>query len=278
MRIRIVDAFTDRPFAGNPAAVVVLESFTDDEWMQSVAAEVNLSETAFVHPLPPGGDADFALRWFTPAVEVALCGHATLATAHVLARPGTVRFATRRSGVLTATAAGDGAYTLDFPAAPLSPLPPDPDLAALLGAEIASLHHTGPITDDYLVELVSERAVRELTPDLAGLAGFSHRGIVVTASADTDHGGGYDFVSRFFGVGVGVPEDPVTGSAHTALTPFWASRTGRTEMTGYQASRRGGVVRVALKGDRTLLTGHAVTVIDGTLQAQPGGEDWISTS
>lgn len=265
MRIRIVDAFSDRPFAGNPAGVVVLESFPEDAWMQSVAAEVNLSETAFVHPLPPGAEGDFALRWFTPEVEVALCGHATLATAHVLARPGTVRFATRRSGVLTATAtaAGDGAYTLDFPAAPLSPLPPDPDLAELLGAEIVSLHYTGPITDDFLVELVSERAVRELTPDLAGLAGFSHRGIVVTAAGDHE----YDFVSRFFGVGVGVPEDPVTGSAHTALTPFWAARLDRTEMTGYQASRRGGVVRVALRDDRTLLTGHAVTVIDGDLRA-----------
>jgi len=262
MRIRIVDAFTDRPFAGNPAGVVVLESFPADEWMQSVAAEVNLSETAFVHPLPPGGDADYALRWFTPAVEVALCGHATLATAHVLDRPGTVRFATRQSGVLTATATGDGAYTLDFPAAPLSPLPPDPELAALLGAEIVSLHHTGPITDDYLVEVASEQTVRELLPDLGGLAGFSHRGIVVTAAGEE-----FDFVSRFFGVGVGVPEDPVTGSAHTALTPFWSERLGRTEMVAYQASRRGGVVRVALKGDRALLTGHAVTVIDGELTA-----------
>jgi predicted PhzF superfamily epimerase YddE/YHI9 len=263
MRIRIVDAFTDRPFAGNPAGVVVLDSYPADDWMQSVAAEVNLSETAFAHPLPPGGEGDFALRWFTPEVEVALCGHATLATAHVLARPGTVRFATRQSGVLTATATGDGAYTRDFPDAPLSPLPPDPDLAGLLGAEIVSLHHTGPITDDYLVELVSERAVRELTPDLAGLGGFSHRGIVVTAAGD----GPYDFVSRFFGVGVGVPEDPVTGSAHTALTPFWSERLGRTEMLAYQASRRGGEVRVVLKGDRTLLTGHAVTVIEGELKA-----------
>jgi PhzF family phenazine biosynthesis protein len=259
MRMWIVDAFTDRPFAGNPAGVVMLESFPDDEWMQAVAAEVNLSETAFAHPLPRG---DFALRWFTPEVEVALCGHATLATAHVLGRPGTVRFETRQSGVLTATAAGDGSYTLDFPAAPLTPLPLDPDLAELLGADIVSLHHTGPITDDLLVELVSEQAVRELTPDLAALAGYSRRGIVVTAAADAE----YDFVSRFFGVGVGVPEDPVTGSAHTALTPFWASRTGRTEMIGYQASRRGGVVRVALKDDRTLLTGHAVTVIDGELK------------
>jgi len=265
MRIRIVDAFTSQPFAGNPAGVVVLDgAYPADDWMQAVAAEVKLSETAFVLPLPPGGDAGFALRWFTPAVEVALCGHATLAAAHVLAQPGTVRFATRESGVLTATATGDGAYTLDFPVAPLSPLPPDPDLAALLGAEIVSLHYTGPITDDYLVELVSEQAVRELTPDFAGLAGFSHRGIAVTAEAtDTDA----DFVSRFFGVGVGVPEDPVTGSAHTALTPFWAERLGRTEMVGYQASPRGGVVRVALKDDRALLTGHAVTVIDGELKA-----------
>jgi PhzF family phenazine biosynthesis protein len=253
-----VDAFTNRPFAGNPAAVCPLEAPIPEALMQDIACENNLSETAFFHRQ---GDA-FSLRWFTPTVEVDLCGHATLATAHVLARPGTVRFATRRSGVLTATAAGDGAYTLDFPAAPLSPLPPDPRLADLLGAEIVSLHYTGPITDDYLVELKSEQAVRELTPDLAGLGGFSHRGIVVTAAADAD----YDFVSRFFGVGVGVPEDPVTGSAHTALTPFWASRTGRTEMIGYQASRRGGVVRVALKDDRTLLTGHAVTVIDGELK------------
>jgi predicted PhzF superfamily epimerase YddE/YHI9 len=256
MRIRIVDAFTDQPFAGNPAGVVVLESFPGDDWMQAVAAEVNHAETAFLHPLPPGGEADFAL-----------CGHATLASAHVLAWPGTVRLATRRSGVLTATAVGDGAYTLDFPVSPLSPLPPDPELAALLGAEIVSMHHTGPITDDYLVELDSERAVRELTPDLAGLgalAGFSHRGIVVTAEATDSEA---DFVSRFFGVGVGVAEAPVTGSAHTALTPFWAARFGRTEMVGYQASRRGGFVRVALKGDRTLLTGHAVTVIDGELNA-----------
>jgi PhzF family phenazine biosynthesis protein len=264
MRIRIVDAFTDRPFAGNPAGVVVLDGeFPDDDWMQSVAAEVNLSETAFVRPLAGG---EFALRWFTPQVEVALCGHATLATAHVLERPGTVRFQTRQSGVLTATAAGDGGYTLDFPASPLTPLPPDPDLAALLGAEIVSLRHTGPRTDDYLVELVDEATVRELTPDLPGLAGFSHRGIAVTAAADQADAG-YDFVSRFFGVGVGVPEDPVTGSAHTALTPFWAERLGRTSLVGYQASRRGGFVRVELRGDRTLLTGHAVTVLDGDLRA-----------
>src|SRR4051812_35942673 len=151
MRIHIVDAFTDRPFAGNPAGVVLLDRFPADEWMQRVAAEVNLSETAFAHPLDPSGEADFALRWFTPAVEVALCGHATLATAHVIARPGQVRFATR-SGVLTATATGSGAFTLDFPTAPLSPLDPDPQLAGVLGADLLSVHHTGPNTDDLLIE------------------------------------------------------------------------------------------------------------------------------
>ncbi len=268
MRIRIVDAFTDRPFGGNPAGVLVLDDgeFPADEWMQAVAAEVNLSETAFLHPRPAGDAADFALRWFTPAVEVALCGHATLATAHVLARPGTVRFATR-SGVLTATAGADGSYTLDFPTAPLEELSPHPELATLLGADIVTLHHTGPTTDDFLVEVASEAVVRGLRPDLSGLARLSNRGVVVTARAAAADAG-YDFVSRFFGAAAGVPEDPVTGSAHTALAPFWSARLdGRQEMIGYQASRRGGLVRVALRGDRVLLTGHAVTVLDGELHA-----------
>ncbi|MBL7255155.1 PhzF family phenazine biosynthesis protein [Paractinoplanes lichenicola] len=265
MRIRIVDAFTDRPFAGNPAGVVVLDRFPSDEWMSQVAAEVNLSETAFVHPLDDG-EADYALRWFTPAVEVALCGHATLATAHVLAVDGTVSFATR-SGVLTATAGPDGSYTLDFPTAPLTPLAPDAKLLDVLGAAPVSVHHTGPNTDDVLLELADETAVRNLTPDLATLATYDQRGVIVTARAD-DPGAGYDFVSRFFGAAAGVGEDPVTGSAHTALAPFWSARLGgRTELVGYQASRRGGLVQVSLRGDRTLLTGKAVTVIDGTLHA-----------
>src|SRR5690242_16002916 len=154
MRIQIVDAFTAQPFAGNPAGVVVLAAFPDAAWMQRVAAEVNLSETAFLHPLPPGSEADFALRWFTPAVEVALCGHATLATAHVLGRDET-SFATR-SGVLTATATDQGWYTLDFPTAPLTPVEAPPWLAGVLGAEIVSVQHTGPNTDDLLVELADE--------------------------------------------------------------------------------------------------------------------------
>ncbi len=265
MRIRIVDAFTDRPFAGNPAGVVVLDAFPAATWMQSVAAEVNLSETAFVHQLPSGSDADFALRWFTPSVEVALCGHATLATAHVLARPGTVRFRTL-SGVLTATAGDNDDYTLDFPTAPLAPVPADPQLLAVLGADAISVHHTGPQTDDLLVEVADENTVRALTPDLTALARLERRGVVVTARA-APGAEGYDFVSRFFGAAAGVPEDPVTGSAHTALAPFWSARLGRTELTGYQASARGGYVRVALRDDRTLLTGRAVTVIDGDLLA-----------
>ncbi|GAB2573675.1 oxidoreductase [Paractinoplanes abujensis] len=268
MRIRIVDAFTDRPFAGNPAAVVLLSSdgFPSDEWMSQVAAEVNLSETAFAHPL--GGEADYALRWFTPAVEVALCGHATLATAHVLGVDGTVSFATR-SGVLTATSGDSGSYTLDFPTAPLTPLTPDAKLLDVLGVTPVSAHHTGPNTDDVLLELLDETAVRNLTPDLATLATYEQRGVIVTARAD-DPAAGYDFVSRFFGAAAGVGEDPVTGSAHTALAPFWSAKLGgRTELAGYQASARGGLVRVSLRGDRTLLTGKAVTVIDGTLHALP---------
>lgn len=271
MRIRIVDAFTDRPFAGNPAGVLILDgdAFPADDWMQRVAAEVNLSETAFLHRLPAGGDADWALRWFTPAVEVALCGHATLATAHTLSRAGlaegTIRFRTVRSGVLSADVAPDGLITLDFPASPLSPLDVEPELIAALGTGAVATHWTGPITDDVLVEVADEKTVRGLTPDLGTLARLTRRGVLVTAAAE-DPSAGYDFVSRFFAPAVGVAEDPVTGSAHTSLTPFWTARLGRDELTGYQASARGGLVKVAIRGDRTLLGGYAVTTIDGELQ------------
>ncbi|HWS33210.1 MAG TPA: PhzF family phenazine biosynthesis protein [Actinoplanes sp.] len=266
MRIRIVDAFTDRPFTGAPAGVVVLDgdAFPADEWMQRVATEVNHAETAFLHRLPAGSAADWALRWFTPGAEVALCGHATLATTHVLSRGAglTVSYETR-SGVLTASVNGTGLITLDFPTAPLSPVPVDPELVAALGVTPSTVLHTGPFTDDLLFEVADEQTVRGLAPDLRAVARLTRRGIVVTATADP--GTGYDFVSRFFAPAVGVDEDPVTGSAHTALTPFWASRLDRTEMTGYQASRRGGYVRVALHGDRTHLSGHAVTTVDGEL-------------
>ncbi|MEU4619076.1 PhzF family phenazine biosynthesis protein [Actinoplanes sp. NPDC023801] len=271
MRIRIVDAFTDRPFAGNPAGVVVLDGdgFPPDEWMRNVAAEVNHAETAFVHRLPAESGnvpaADWALRWFTPLVEVALCGHATLATTHVLNRTGqldgTVRYRTL-SGVLTASADAGGLITLDFPTAPLSPVEADPELVAALGIDHRTVLHTGPSTDDLLFEVADEKTVRALTPDLRAVGRLTRRGVIVTAAAG-DATSGYDFVSRFFGPAVGVDEDPVTGSAHTALTPFWAERLGRTELTGYQASPRGGLVRVSLHGDRTHLSGYAVTTIDG---------------
>ncbi|MFI5618518.1 PhzF family phenazine biosynthesis protein [Streptomyces sp. NPDC051567] len=273
MRIRIVDAFTDRPFHGNPAGVLLLDgAFPPDAWLQRVAAEVNLSETAFARPLPPGGDADWALRWFTPAAEVDLCGHATLATAHVLAATGLatglIRFATR-CGVLTAEAAGDGAITLDFPTSALVPADVPAEVGrALGGVTVRSAHDTSPHLGDLVVEVADERTVRELAPDHAALRAYAERGVIVTAAAE-DPSRGYDFVSRGFFPALGIDEDPVTGSAHTALAPFWAARLGRTELTGLQGGARRGLVRVTLAGDRTLLTGDAVTVLDGELLTAP---------
>jgi PhzF family phenazine biosynthesis protein len=269
MRIRIVDAFTDRPFAGNPAGVLLLDSFPDDTWLQNVAQEVNHAETAFTHRLPGGGEADWALRWFTPTTEVALCGHATLAAAHVLhttgAHQGPVRFATR-SGVLVATPDADGSITLDFPTAPLTPVEIPDGVTEALGAKPLSTFDTGPNTGDLLVELADERTVLGLTPDHRALARYSERGVIATARAE-DPTRGYDFVSRCFFPNVGIDEDPVTGSAHTALAPFWSERLGRPGLTGLQASPRSGLVRTELLGERTLLSGHAVTVIEGELLA-----------
>ena len=272
MRIRIVDAFTDRPFAGNPAGVLLLDSggFPADSWLQQVAAELNLSETAFAHTLPAGSDADWALRWFTPATEVDMCGHATLATAHVLhttgTATGTVRFAAR-CGTLMATAHEDGTLTLDFPTAPLTRADAPDGVAEALGAKVLSAHDTGPHIGDLLVELADEASVRGLSPDFAALAEHSERGIIATAAADPQ--AGYDFVSRGFFPRVGIDEDPVTGSAHTALAPFWSARLGRDDLTGLQASARSGLVHTVLRGNRTLLTGRAVTVVDGELLSTP---------
>ncbi|MGW2490031.1 PhzF family phenazine biosynthesis protein [Streptomyces sp. NPDC001606] len=271
MRIRIVDAFADRPFTGNPAGVLLLDddAFPADDWLQSVAMEVNHAETAFAHRLPGGGEADWALRWFTPVAEVAMCGHATLATAHVLhtsgAHTGPVRFATR-SGVLIATPGADGSITLDFPTAPLTPVEAPAGVAEALGAEPVGAFDTGPNVGDLLVELADEKTVLGLAPDHKALAAHSSRGIIATARA-ADPAAGHDYVSRCFFPRVGIDEDPVTGSAHTALAPHWSARLGRDDLTGLQASRRTGLVRTGLRGARTLLTGRALTVIEGELHA-----------
>jgi PhzF family phenazine biosynthesis protein len=257
-----VDAFASGPFTGNPAAVCLLDSPADPAWMQAVAAEMNLSETAFLHELDGKGEVGrFELRWFTPTVEVDLCGHATLASAHVLWEAGRLPSEVRahfetRSGVLTAARAGDD-VELDFPADPVTPTDPDPGLLDALGVEdaVASSGRIG-----WLLELADEAAVRAVRPDFTRLAAFDLA--VLTARADAP---AYDFVSRCFGPKFGIDEDPVTGSAHCALGPYWAERLADTELTGYQASARGGMVHVRVDGDRTVLGGRAVTVTRGEL-------------
>jgi PhzF family phenazine biosynthesis protein len=258
-KITVVDAFSERPFAGNPAAVCVLAQAADEAWMQAVARELNLSETAFLYPTGDG----YRLRWFTPTVEVDLCGHATLASAHVLFESGglapdeEVRFHTR-SGVLTAVHRAPY-IVLDFPATPIRPCIPSRELIAALGAEVRWAGANGP---NYLFELGSEAEVRAVAPDFRALRALSVRSAAVTARAEH---GPYDIVSRFFAPGAGVDEDPVTGSAHCALGPFWAERLDRNELYAYQASARGGSLRVTVKGERVLLAGHAVTVSRGEI-------------
>jgi len=261
MSIRVVqvDAFTDRPFAGNPAAVCVLREAASERWMRDVAREMNLSETAFLVP----EDGGFRLRWFTPAVEVDLCGHATVASAHVLWQDGHLpagaqaRFHTR-SGLLLADRRGDW-IELDFPANLAVPADAPPGLFSALGLTAQPVMRN---QFDYLLEVDSEATVRGMAPDFTALRKLEARGIIVTARASTT---GFDFVSRFFAPAVGVDEDPVTGSAHCALGPYWGERLGKTAMTAYQASARGGIVRVRLDGDRVILGGQAVTVMTGEL-------------
>ncbi|MEP6571885.1 MAG: PhzF family phenazine biosynthesis protein [Gemmatimonadota bacterium] len=260
MRITTVDAFTDRPFAGNPAAVCLLATPRDEQWMRNVAREMNLAETAFLVPRDDG----FDLRWFTPTVEVDLCGHATLGSAHALWEQGvlppgtTARFHTR-SGLLTAVQR-EGWIELDFPAKRATEVAPPPGLLEALGAPA---RWAGKSQFDYLIELESEAAVRSLKPDLGSIAQLPVRGVIVTARAE--QGSDVDFVSRFFAPAVGVPEDPVTGSAHCCLSPYWTGKLGRDSLTGYQASPRGGIVRVRLAGDRVMLGGQAVTVLNAEL-------------
>ena len=272
MRIPLlqIDAFADRPFAGNPAGVCLLTEPRPAAWMQAVAAEMNLSETAF---LVSRGDAEFDLRWFTPTVEIELCGHATLASAHAiwersLARPEqTLRFATA-SGVLRASKMADGWIEMDFPANPLAPVVPGSErwsealaLASAVGMSVAEAASNGR---DWILRTGSAAEIRNAHPDFVAVKRLANM-VMVTALAEGR--ADVDFVSRCFVPAYGIPEDPVTGSAHCALGPFWAQRLGRTELTAYQASARGGTVRVRVAGDRVALGGQAVTVIVGELVA-----------
>lgn len=254
-----VDAFTNRPFAGNPAAVCWLEAEADPQWMQAVATEMNLSETAFVRRL---GDS-LELRWFTPTVEVDLCGHATLATAHALWSSDVVpqrqplRFQTR-SGVLTCQQDGDF-IELDFPATPPTEVAIPDGLSTALGAEPVYL---GQSRFDYVAVFDAAETVRRLKPNFRHLEQFPVRGVIVTAPADEE---GFDFVSRFFAPNVGVDEDPVCGSAHCCLTPYWSQRLGKPHLMAHQVSARGGVLRLKTQSDRVILGGQAVTVWQGEL-------------
>ena len=251
-----VDAFADRPFTGNPAAVMPLEEWLPDELLQAIAVENNLSETAFTVP-DETGEADFELRWFTPGLEIALCGHATLASGHVLlCGDDRVRFRTRKSGILEVARDGDG-YAMSLPAYPPAPKPL-PEIAAALGCEAVETHwHEGGYA---LILLRDEAAVRALAPDFRALP----EGDVMTIA--TAPGDTIDVVSRVFVPGAGVDEDPVTGSAHSVLVPFWADRLGRSDAIGFcQASARGGQLTGRLAGDRVVLGGKCVTVLEGVM-------------
>ena len=261
-----VDAFTDKPFSGNPAAVCVMTEPADEQWMQNVAAEMNLSETAFVHDEDDG----FHLRWFTPEVEVDLCGHATLATSHILWETGILspdkeaRYHTK-SGLLTARL--NAPYIeMDFPSKPvLTDRKKSGDDELIESTMIKGLGITpqfiGKNEFDYLIEVDSEEEVRSLKPDFGILRNLSARGIIVTSSADAE----FDFISRFFAPGSGIDEDPVTGSAHCCLGPYWQEKLHKNEFRAYQASSRGGAVGVRVEGERVILSGKAVTVLKGEL-------------
>lgn len=258
-----VDAFTATPFSGNPAAVCLLDVQPTRDWMQRVAAEMNLSETAFLRPLE---DGMYELRWFTPLVEVDLCGHATLAAAHILYETGRIgeqeaaRFETK-SGVITAYRE-NGGIRLDFPAEPVSTLSPPAELIEALGF---IPRYVGSNRLDILVEADDESTVRGLQPDMALLRTLQTRGVIVTSRSKATSS--YDFVSRAFFPGIGVDEDPVTGSAHCALAPYWAKRLRKDELRAYQASARGGSLTVRVEEDRVMLIGQAITVLSGRLLA-----------
>lgn len=259
--IFIIDAFADRPYTGNPAAVCLLDQAREDQWMQAVAAEMNLSETAF---LVARADGVWDLRWFTPKTEVDLCGHATLASAHVLWHEYGIghkilQFHTR-SGWLTASCEGE-LISLDFPADPPEPISTFDVLIEALCSEPDSVCRG---CEDLLVVLAHADVVRGLEPDLFRLETLDVRGVIVTAVSDRPE---YDFISRFFAPRAGIPEDPVTGSAHCTLGPYWGDRLGKSKLLGYQASSRGGVVGVRLRDERVELQGRATTTLKGELHA-----------
>ncbi|MFQ5607267.1 MAG: PhzF family phenazine biosynthesis protein [Candidatus Zixiibacteriota bacterium] len=259
MVIITVDSFTDKPFSGNPAAVCVMDSPADESWMQSVAREMNLSETAFLYPVERG----YNLRWFTPTTEVDLCGHATLASAHVLweggqvARESALSFQTK-SGELGASLDGD-IIELRFPLTPASQCAGPAGLVDALGVKPAWI---GESVFDFLVELDSEETLRRLNPDFLALSKLKARGVIVTARSSQQR---YDFVSRYFAPSFGINEDPVTGSTHCALGPYWSEKLGKTSLRAYQASERGGEMRVTVDGIHAKLGGKAVTVMRGEL-------------
>ncbi|HEY5710908.1 MAG TPA: PhzF family phenazine biosynthesis protein [Allosphingosinicella sp.] len=257
LRFVQVDAFADRPFAGNPAAVMPLDAWLPDDVLQAIAMENNLSETAFTIR-SEDGEADYELRWFTPAVEVVLCGHATLASGHVLIGDrDRIRFRTRRAGMLEVAKEG-GRYAMSLPAWKADPKPL-PEVLAALGCQAReTLWHPGGYA---LVVVESEAEILALAPDFRRLGKEGDILTIVTAPGSTT-----DFVSRVFAVGAGIDEDPVTGSAHCVSTPYWAERLGRDTLTAYQASRRGGHLTARLEGDRVILGGNCVTVIEGTMR------------
>src|SRR5262245_13074924 len=265
--ITVVDAFTAEPFRGNPAAVCFLEAPPPEEWMQAVAREMNLSETAYLVPLGNPGDRRWSLRWFTPEIEVDLCGHATLASSHVLAAAGALtagpaRFETR-SGELRARQEADR-LVLDFPAPPAGPAEPPDGLLDALGLTPDQVRACGQVSFFIVIEVDAPEVVRKLAPDFGAVLRAETRAIVVTAPGGTN---GADITSRVFGPGVGIDEDPVTGAAHCILGPWWADRLGTTVIQAHQASARGGDLEVRLQGDRVELVGHAVTVWRGEILA-----------
>jgi predicted PhzF superfamily epimerase YddE/YHI9 len=258
-----VDAFADRPFSGNPAAVLILDTWLDEALMQAIAAENNLAETAFACRRDGDGDT-FDLRWFTPTTEVPFCGHATLATAHVLATAydlgSDISFATREVGTLRVRPEGSGRYTLDLPSLPPVETPPPPTLARLFPT---GWHGVLRATDNLYVVLRSELLVRSYQPEIPAILDLAGLSLCITAAGEAD--GPFDFVSRYFAPGVGIPEDPVTGSIHASLVPYWAGRTGRTALTAFQASPRGGRIECRLADQRVLLTGQAVTFMEARI-------------